>query len=211
MAWYWLVMAFFFIAGGQNALSMPLNTKEIMKLDPEVEARAQVATFAGGCFWCMQPPFDRTPGVLKTIVGYTGGTVKDPSYDDVVSGRTGHAEAVRVLFDPKVVSYEKLLEIFWRNIDPTQADGQFADRGSQYRTAIFFHDDAQRECALRSKSELSQSAKFQRPIVTMIEPAGDFYRAEEYHQDYYKKESAHYKLYRVGSGREEFLHEVWEK
>ena len=182
-----------------------------MKFDPEVAARVQVATFAGGCFWCMQPPFDKKAGVLKTIVGYTGGTVKDPSYSQVTTGSTGHAEAVQIYFDPEKVTYDDLLREFWRNIDPTQAEGQFADRGSQYRTAIFYHDEDQKKRAEASKEELEASAKFDRKIVTTIEPAGEFYRAEEYHQDYYRKNETHYKLYRVGSGREGFLAEIWGK
>lgn len=177
----------------------------------ESESTSQVATFAGGCFWCMQPPFDKQPGVLATIVGYTGGSKPDPTYEEIGGGTTGHAEAVRVLFDPKVVSYEKLLEIFWRNIDPTDGGGQFADRGSQYRTAIFFHSEEQRKLATESLEYLRQSAKFSNPIKTEIAPAGEFYRAEEYHQDYYKKNAVHYKLYRAGSGREGFINEVWKE
>jgi methionine-S-sulfoxide reductase len=169
------------------------------------------ATFAGGCFWCMQPPYDKTPGVLSTVVGYTGGTKKDPTYEEVTGGQTGHAEAVRIYYDPKQVSYEKLLEIFWKNIDPTQQDGQFADRGSQYRTAIFYHDDEQKKLAGESRERLAKSGKFSKPIVTEIAPAGDFYRAELYHQDYYKKNATHYKLYSIGSGREPFLKNKWKE
>lgn len=167
------------------------------------------ATFAGGCFWCMEGPFDALPGVKDTIVGYTGGTVDNPSYEQVTSGDTGHTEAVLVVYNPKEVSYEKLLETFWKNIDPTQADGQFADRGSQYRTAIFFHNDEQRKLAEESKAKLLSSEKFKEPIATTIEPSSTFYRAEEYHQDYYKKNSIRYKLYRVGSGRADYLKRTW--
>jgi methionine-S-sulfoxide reductase len=167
------------------------------------------ATFAGGCFWCMEGPFDALPGVKDTIVGYTGGTVDNPSYEQVTSGDTGHTEAVLVVYNPKEVGYEKLLETFWKNIDPTQADGQFADRGSQYRTAIFFHNDEQRKLAEESKAKLLSSEKFKEPIATTIEPSSTFYRAEEYHQDYYKKNSIRYKLYRVGSGRADYLKRTW--
>jgi len=165
------------------------------------------ATFAGGCFWCMEGPFDSLPGVRDTIVGYTGGQVKDPTYEQVSAGTTGHTESVLVVYNPKEVSYEKLLEAFWKNIDPTQQDGQFADRGSQYRTAIFFHTEEQKKSAEASKAEISK--KFDSPIATTIEPSSVFYRAEQYHQDYYKKNSVHYKLYKVGSGREDYLKRVW--
>jgi methionine-S-sulfoxide reductase len=167
------------------------------------------ATFAGGCFWCMEGPFDQLPGVKDTIVGYTGGAVADPSYEQVNSGTTGHTESVLVVYNPKEVSYEKLLETFWKNIDPTQVDGQFADRGSQYRTAIFFHNEEQKKLAEASKEKLASSGKFKKPIATTIEPASTFYRAEEYHQDYYKKNSIRYKLYRVGSGRADYIKRTW--
>ena len=180
-----------------------------MKTETPAENEA-VATFAGGCFWCMQPPYDNTPGVLKTYVGYTGGHVKDPSYEAVSRGTTGHTEAIRVIYDSSKVSYEKLLDVFWRNIDPTQEDGQFADRGSQYRTGIFFHSPEQERLARASKDTLQKSAKFGRPIVTEISPAGDFYRAEEDHQGYYKKNSVHYNLYKLGSGRAGFIEKNWK-
>jgi peptide methionine sulfoxide reductase msrA/msrB len=169
----------------------------------------EVATFAGGCFWCMEPPFEKTDGVLEVLSGYTGGQKENPSYKEVSSGKTTHREAVQVRFDPAVVSYDRLLEIFWRQIDPTDAGGQFADRGMQYTTAIFFHDDDQRRLAERSKTELGVRGKFNEPLVTEILEAGPFYPAEEYHQDYYKKNYDHYKRYRVGSGREGFLEKVW--
>jgi len=171
--------------------------------------RLEQATFAGGCFWCMEPPFEKLPGVVSVTAGYTGGTKKNPTYEEVSSGRTGHAEAVEVVYDPSKVAYEQLLEVFWRNIDPTQAYGQFADRGTQYRTAIFYHAEEQKRLAEASKDQLEQSGKFDKPIVTEIAPASTFYPAEEYHQDYYKKHSIHYKLYRAGSGREGFLRTVW--
>lgn len=175
----------------------------------KVPENSEVATFAGGCFWCMQPPYDNQAGVLATIVGYTGGKTKDPSYEKIGTGETGHAEAVRVLYNPDVVTYEQLLEIFWRNIDPTDAGGQFADRGSQYRTAIFYHTDEQRVAAQASIAKLEESRKFGSKIKTEVVPAGEFYRAEEYHQEYYKKNSVHYKLYSAGSGREGFLERTW--
>lgn len=175
------------------------------------KAQEAEATFAGGCFWCMQPPYDNQKGVLRTYVGYTGGSVKDPSYEQVSAGTTGHTEAVRVVYDPAVVSFETLLDIFWRNIDPTQANGQFADRGSQYRTAIFYHNEEQKKQAEASKEKISKMAKFSAPIVVEISPAGDFYRAEAYHQGYYKKNETHYNLYKLGSGRAGFIERTWGK
>ena len=168
-----------------------------------------VATFAGGCFWCMQGPFDNLPGVTATIVGYTGGRTVNPSYEEVSSGRTGHAESVEVIYDPKKVSYEKLLDVFWTNIDPTVTNRQFCDSGTQYRTAIFYHDEAQRKAAQASKAALERSKPFPGPVVTAIEMAGPFYRAEEYHQDYYRKNPVRYHLYRTGCGRDARLKELW--
>lgn len=173
--------------------------------------RLETAAFAGGCFWCMQPPFDKTKGVVSTAAGYTGGKEKNPTYEQVSSGRTSHREAVQITFDPAQVSYEQLLDIFWRNIDPTQADGQFADIGFQYTTAIFYHSEEQKRQAEVSKQILAASGKFARPIVTEILPAGPFYPAEEYHQKYYLKNAEQYKRYAVGSGRVPFLERVWGK
>lgn len=167
------------------------------------------ATFAGGCFWCMVPPFVQLDGVAKVVSGYSGGREANPSYEQVAHGLTGHAEAVQIFYDPKKVSYEKLLEIFWRQIDPTDAGGQFADRGSQYRTAIFYHDSEQKRLAEASKTDLQKSGRFSRPIATEILPYVGFYPAEEYHQDYYSKNPVRYKLYRTGSGREGYLKEKW--
>ncbi len=167
------------------------------------------ATFAGGCFWCMQQPFDETPGVISTSVGYTGGSVPHPTYEQVLTGNTGHAEVIAVTYDPHQVSYEQLLDVFWRNIDPTQRWGQFADRGTQYRTAIFVHDEAQRQAAEVSKQHLAASGKFREPLVTEIVAAVPFYPAEEYHQHYYRKQAAHYNAYKVGSGRADFLNKTW--
>jgi peptide methionine sulfoxide reductase msrA/msrB len=167
------------------------------------------ATFAGGCFWCMEPPFMSVPGVVDVMPGYTGGRVADPSYEQVCSGATGHYEAVQITYDPEKVSYADLVEVFWKQIDPTDAFGQFADRGSQYRTAVFFHDEAQRQAAEASKQRLGRSGTFSKPVVTPILPAEVFYPAEEYHRRYYEKNTAHYKAYRKGSGRQAFLDRTW--
>jgi len=169
----------------------------------------QKAVFAGGCFWCMEGPFEQLEGVVSVTSGYTGGTKEHPTYQEVSAGTTGHAEAIEVRYDSAVISYEQLLEVLWRNVDPTQPDGQFADHGSQYRTAIFYHDEQQRQLAEASKQQLAASGKFKSPIVTEILPASTFYPAEDYHQDYYKKHSLRYKLYHEGSGRAGFLRKVW--
>jgi len=172
-------------------------------------AQPAVATFAGGCFWCMEPPFDKLDGVISTTSGYTGGHVKKPTYKEVSAGTTGHAEAVQVRYDPDKVSYETLLDVFWRNIDPTVEDRQFCDRGSQYRSAIFVHDASQREAAERSKAALEKEKPFDGPIVTEIVDAGVFYPAEDSHQDYYVKNPIRYKYYRYGCGRDKRLEELW--
>lgn len=167
------------------------------------------ATFAGGCFWCMEPPFDKVEGVISTTVGYTGGHKESPTYEEVSSGLTGHAEAVEILYDPQKVGYEKLLEVFWQNIDPTVKDRQFCDVGSQYRTAIFYHDEEQRRLAEMSLERLKQSGRFEQ-ILTEILPASTFWPAEDYHQDYYRKNPLRYKLYRVGCGRDQRIKGLWE-
>ena len=172
-------------------------------------AGSAVATFAGGCFWCMEPPYDKLDGVISTTSGYMGGTVKNPSYQQVSSGSTGHAEVVQVLYDPKKVSYEKLLEVFWKNIDPTVKDRQFCDVGSQYRTAIFVHTDDQRRAAESSKAALDKAKPFKEPIVTPIVAATEFWPAEEYHQDYYRKNPVRYTYYRTGCGRDARLKQLW--
>jgi peptide methionine sulfoxide reductase msrA/msrB len=171
----------------------------------------RIATFAGGCFWCLEADFEKVPGVEKAISGYTGGHTENPSYEEVSTGTTGHAEAVQVYYDPSKVTYQELLEFFWRHIDPTDPGGQFADRGSQYRTAIFYHDEEQRRLAEESKQALGKSGRFDKPIVTEIVPFTKFYEAEDYHQDYYKKQSAGYQIYRYGSGRDRFLGGKWQK
>jgi peptide methionine sulfoxide reductase msrA/msrB len=168
------------------------------------------ATFAGGCFWCMVRPFDELPGIHQVVSGYTGGHTVNPTYEQVCSETTGHAEAVQITFEPDVFPYEALLDLFWQQIDPTDEGGQFNDRGSSYRTAIFYHSEEQRLAAQRSKQELAASGRFEKPIVTEIVPAGEFYVAEAYHQHYYKKNPFHYQMYRVGSGRHGFLKKVWK-
>jgi peptide methionine sulfoxide reductase msrA/msrB len=172
-------------------------------------ANKELATFAGGCFWCMEPPFEGRKGVTEVVAGYMGGTVAAPTYEQVCEGDTGHAEVVQVTFDPSQVTYAELLDIFWRNIDPTTEDAQFADQGTQYRTAVFFHSEEQRKLAQTSKDALAASGKFTTPVVTEIVPATVFYKAEEYHQDYFKKQPFRYKNYSVGSGREGFLKKTW--
>ena len=167
------------------------------------------ATFAGGCFWCMEPPYDALPGVISTTSGYIGGRTANPTYEQVSSGATGHTEAVQVVYDPGKVTYEKLLEVFWVNVDPTVRDRQFCDSGSQYRTGIFYHSQAQRKAAEASKAALEKSKPFKAPIVTPIEMAGTFYPAEDYHQDYYMKNPVRYKFYRNGCGRDARLRELW--
>jgi peptide-methionine (S)-S-oxide reductase len=167
------------------------------------------ATFAGGCFWCMEGPFDKLPGVISTTSGYTGGNAKNPTYEQVSTGRTGHAEAVQIIYDPKLVSYDKLLDVFWHNIDPTQRDGQFCDHGTQYRTAIFYHDEEQRRLAVASRAALAKDKPFRGDIITQVVKAEEFYPAEEYHQDYYKKNPTRYKFYRAGCGRDARLKELW--
>lgn len=174
-----------------------------------METPAKLATFAGGCFWCMVGPFEAESGVLAVVSGYTGGHQENPSYEEVCSGKTGHYEAIQITYDPAKVSYQTLLNIFWRQIDPTDAGGQFHDRGSSYQTAIFYHDEEQRQVAEESKQALAESGRFQKPIVTKILPAQAFYLAEEYHQQYYKKNPLRYKMYRKGSGREAYLIENW--
>jgi peptide-methionine (S)-S-oxide reductase len=167
------------------------------------------ATFAGGCFWCMEPPFDKLEGVVSTTSGYTGGRKKNPTYQEVSAGGTGHTEAVQVVYDPNKIRYEKLLEVFWRNVDPLDAKGQFCDKGNQYRTGIFYHDEKQRELAEASKRALEKSGRLKSPIVTQIVPASEFYPAEAYHQDYYQKNPVRYKFYRLNCGRDQRLEQLW--
>ena len=166
-----------------------------------------VATFAGGCFWCMEPPFERLPGVISVTSGYTGGSQRNPSYEQVSAGGTGHAESVEVRFDPAKISYQRLLEVYWQNVDPLTPNAQFCDHGDQYRTAIFYHDEEQRQLAEASLREVQK--RFRQPVVTQIVPASQFYPAEGYHQDYYKKNPIRYKFYRYNCGRDARLEELW--
>jgi len=174
----------------------------------EIEKLAR-ATFAGGCFWCMEPPFDKLEGVVSTTSGYAGGQKSDPTYKEVVRGGTGHAESVQVLYDPEKISYAELLEVFWRNIDPTTLNRQFCDVGNQYRTAVFYHDGEQKRLAQESKKRIETSEKLDGQIVTEISESSGFWPAEDYHQDYYKKNPLRYKLYRHRCGRDQRLEELW--
>jgi peptide-methionine (S)-S-oxide reductase len=176
---------------------------------PAPAAGLAKATFAGGCFWCMEGPFDKVPGVVSTTSGYTGGSVPRPSYEMVSSGTTGHAESVEVVYDPKKVSYSQLLDVYWHNVDPTDAGGQFCDRGNQYRTAIFYRGDEERRLAEQSKKDIEASGKLKKPIVTEVVPAGEFYPAEDYHQDYYIKNPVRYRYYRFNCGRDARLKDLW--
>ena len=172
-------------------------------------AALEKATFAGGCFWCMEPPFEKLDGVKEVVSGYTGGHKKNPTYEEVGSNTTGHAESVEITYDPAVITYNELLDVYWRQIDPTDPDGQFVDRGSSYRTAIFYHSEEQKVLAEQSREAMEQSGRFGKPIVTEIVPASIFYRAEDYHQDYYIHHKIRYTFYRYGSGRDKYLDKIW--
>lgn len=174
-----------------------------------IKSEAMKATFAGGCFWCVEADFEKVEGVLEAVSGYTGGHVPEPTYEQVSAGTTGHVEAVQVIYDPGIVSYEELLDVFWRHVDPTDDGGQFVDRGSQYKTAIFYHNEEQKKIAEGSKKALNESGRFDKPVVTPIIEAAPFYRAEEYHQDYHQTHGIRYKLYRWNSGRDSFIERVW--
>jgi peptide-methionine (S)-S-oxide reductase len=186
--------------------AVPAYATEASPTAPAVTARA---IFAGGCFWCMEPPFDALPGVMSTTAGYIGGSRRNPTYEEVSAGRTGHAEAVEVVYDPSRVGYETLLHVFWRNIDPVAVDRQFCDAGTQYRSAIFYVDEAQRRLAEASKAELAASGRFDRQIATEITTAGRFWPAEDYHQNYYEQNPLRYKFYRGNCGRDARLRELW--
>ena len=183
--------------------------KDAARSDEGMMAEQASAVFAGGCFWCMEPPYDKLDGVISTTSGYIGGSIPNPTYEQVSAGGTGHAEAVRVVYDPSKLDYEQLLDVFWVNVDPTQADGQFCDHGDQYRTAIFYLDDPQKQLAEQSLAELEKDKPFEGEIVTEIVPATVFYPAEDYHQDYYQKNPLRYKYYYWACGREQRLSEVW--
>ena len=178
---------------------------------PGTKAVTAKATFAGGCFWCMEEALDKVPGVISSVSGYMGGRVKNPTYEQVSAGATGHAEVVQIEFDPAKVTYARLLEVFWRNIDPTQKDAQFCDHGSQYRSGIFYHDEEQKRLAEASRLALQKTKPFKGEIVTEITRASEFYAAEGYHQDYYQKNPARYKFYKSGCGREARLQQLWGK
>ena len=195
----------------KRILAAILTVGLIMNANFAQDKKLEKAVFAGGCFWCMQKPFDDMKGVIKTVVGYTGGKTKNPTYEDVSTGTTGHFESIEVTFDPEVVTYQQLLNVFWRHIDPTNPQGQFADKGSQYHTAIFYQDEQQQKFAQSSKEALENSHKFNKKIATQILPAKEFYPGEEYHQKYYLKSAARYNAYAQGSGREQFIDKNWPK
>ncbi len=198
--WLLLISSLTWSSMFQSALSDPI---------PIASQGFAKATFAGGCFWCMEPPFEQLPGVISVTSGYTGGHKTSPTYQEVSSGDTGHAEAVEIVYDPAKTNYSRLLDVFWRNIDPLDAAGQFCDKGQQYRSAIFYHDDEQKRFAETSKQVLEQSARFKKPIATAIVPATIFYAAEDYHQNYYQKNPVRYKYYRYSCGRDQRLEELW--
>jgi peptide methionine sulfoxide reductase msrA/msrB len=201
-----IVFTFTIIFLGYQQVNSMDKTEKSMKNNTEKTASA---VFAGGCFWCTESDFEKVDGVIEAISGYTGGHVKNPSYHQVSAGGTGHLESVKVIYDPSKVSYEQLLDYFWRHVDPTDPGGQFVDRGSQYRSAIFYANETQKRLAEKSKQQLEASGKFNKPIVTDILPLGEFYPAEDYHQDYYKKNPIRYHYYRFGSGRDQFLKKTW--
>jgi len=200
------VMMLFLLNGCQRSDFVQPGVKSEMTKE---DKNTRKATFAGGCFWCTEADFEKLPGVIKVVSGYAGGNKENPSYAEVSSGKTGHLEAVQIYYDPSKITYEGLLNFFWKHVDPTDSGGQFVDRGAQYRSAIFYHDEEQKKLAERSKEVLKQSGKLNQPVVTEIIPFTKFYEAEEYHQDYYKKHSLKYSYYRYGSGRDQFLEKVW--
>ena len=200
------IMLLLIVVGSQNVLSVQQEVKKEMSKD---DSTLKVATFAGGCFWCTESDFEKLPGVVKVVSGYTGGQKVNPSYEEVSSGSTGHVEAVQVYYDPSKLTYTELLDTFWKHIDPTDSGGQFVDRGSQYRSVIFYHDEEQKKLAEKSKQDLGKSGKFDKPIATEIIKFTQFYEAEEYHQDYYKTSPLRYKYYRSASGRDQFIKKVW--
>ena len=204
-----VLLPFLISAGCTKIGERPIRGEEVMDA-LEKNGKLEKATFAGGCFWCMEKPFEGVTGVFEVVSGYTGGEEENPSYEEVASGKTGHLETVEILYDPSQVSYRELLDLYWRQIDPTDDGGSFVDRGPQYRAAIFYHNENQKKLALSSKERLSQSGLYKKKIVTEIRKAGVFYPAEEYHQDFYKKNPVRYHFYRNGSGRDQFLKKVWK-
>jgi peptide methionine sulfoxide reductase msrA/msrB len=200
-----IVSLFFLLnCSGQN-----MNDQNDMSHKMPANATVDTATFAGGCFWCVEAPFDKLDGVYSAVSGYAGGTVKNPTYEQVCTGKTGHAESVQILYDPNVISYWELLEEYWRNVDPTDPGGSFYDRGSQYRSVIFYHNQTQKMLAEKSKMQLETMKIFNKPIVTQIEPYTNFYQAEDYHQNFCRVNPIRYNSYRKGSGRDEFIENVW--
>ena len=200
----YIVALFFVIASGTGQAAQ----REVKKMD-QINAKTRIATLAGGCFWCVESDFEKATGVLKVISGYTGGPEENPNYEDY--GKKGHVEAVQVFYDPSKITYEALLDLFWRHIDPTDAGGQFGDRGPYYRSVIFYHDEEQKRIAEKSREALRKSGRFDKPVMTEILKFTRFYDAEGYHQDYYKKNPLGYKSYRYGSGRDQFLEKIWKK
>jgi len=198
---FWKILILFFAIGALLPMTKAASAA----------GRTETAIFAGGCFWCMEPPFEKLDGVQEVISGYTGGHDEDPTYEEVSAGGTGHIESIMITYDPARVSYSRLLDVFWMQIDPTDAGGQFVDRGPSYVSAIFYQNDGQKELAEKSKKELAESGRFSKPVVTPILPAKTFYPAEDYHQDYYKNNPVRYWYYRRGSGRDKFLEKVWDK
>jgi peptide methionine sulfoxide reductase msrA/msrB len=199
------LMQYFVIVAAVFALALTAFAASEQK-----PSQHKTAVFGGGCFWCMEPPFEQLEGVVEVMAGYSGGDEKNPSYEEVSSGKTSHIESVRVIYDPDKISYKELLDTFWRYVDPTDPGGQFADRGNHYKTAIFYNDEPEKEIAEQSRDELGASGVFDKPIATAIRPAMPFYVAEDYHQDYYLKNVAHYEAYKVGSGRAGFLENTWK-
>ena len=195
--------------GFQKTNNKDAKQEEKSSLMKTENMKYKTATFAGGCFWCVESDFEKVDGVIKALSGYTGGDVPNPTYKQVSAGGTGHTEAIQVIYDPDKISYKELLDILWRHMDPTDAGGQFVDRGSQYRPAIFYHSEEQKRIAEESRTELEKSGRFSKPIATEIVPLTQFYPAEDYHQDYYKKNPIRYKMYRYGSGRDQFLESTW--
>jgi peptide-methionine (S)-S-oxide reductase len=198
----WLCLLVIAVGGGCS------GTLRAAETPPAARSTAK-ATFAGGCFWCMEPPFEKLAGVVSVTSGYTGGRVDRPTYEQVSAGGTGHAEAVEIVFDPAKLTYEKLLDVFWHQIDPTTPDAQFCDHGSQYRSAIFFHDPTQQRLAEASRDALAKSGRFSKPLATQIVAAATFWPAEEYHQDYATKNPLRYRYYRSGCGRDRVLEQLW--
>ena len=203
-----LIIILLILFGCQRSTAVEQGTKQEMAKEG---MNLSKATFAGGCFWCTEADFEKVPGVVKVISGYAGGKKQNPTYEEVSSGTTGHVEAIQVYYDPTRITYEQLLDFFWKHIDPADGEGQFVDRGAQYRSVIFYHDEEQKRLAEKSKKVLQESGKFKKPLVTEIVPFTNFYDAEAYHQDYYKKNPVKYKFYRHGSGRDQFLESTWGK